>query len=599
MALLTLVTLAPAAGAAPARRSAELLPATTRAYLSIADSEALQDRWSRTQLAELADAPALQAFRAQVQRQIDRKQAQMEQLYGVNLDELLAVSIGEAAMAVVETPGDQVTRVFLIQVGDDLSAVHDLLSKVETRLVQRLARKSQLALAGVQVAHYQVPQSNASDEDVLYFVHDGVLGLGGDVATITQLLEQWNEATVGKLASLPAFADVMQRVGVEDPAWNPPVVFFAHPLRLDELLDPTEIQADGKRRPTFAAKHGFNAIQGIGGGLSLAENGLDVLYRLAVYAPPPHAQGMQILDFPASDDFTPPDWAPEYLNSLTTLYWRVEKILDHIGPLFDDVAANDDLGAFDDIYQDVKNDLNVDLKELAARLGPRLVVTSDALEKTSNTSQRDLVAIQIKPGQETRVAEDIERLLRDDPTVKRLTFPISRRDGARTVVERHTLWRVGEAGGLGRREDRKGFTAAGILVTRGYLLIATNYEMLRRLFAPAVQLEGAKFAGSKDFQDAMQRLTALSGESACARIFAHADRDFFTTYELLRQGQLEEAETMYGRAITKLLEQLDEGQTLDFDTLPPFGEIVHYFGKSATAVKPQPTGWLVVGFVKP
>ncbi len=597
--LLAVVWLTSAATAAPLRRSAQLLPATTRAYLSIANTEALQDRWSRTQLAELTDAPALQAFRAQIQRRIDQKHAEMEQLYGVNLDELLTLSVGEAALAVIETPNEQVTRVFLIEVGEDLSAVDALLRKVDTRLTERRARKNQLTVAGAAVTHYQVPQARAADEDVVLFVRDGLLGVGGDVATITQMLERWDEAAVDKLASLPAFTDVMQRVADEAPEWNPPVVFFAHPLRLDELLDPPEIQADGKRRPTFAAKHGFNTIQGIGGGLSLAEKGFDVLYRFAVYAPPPYEKGMQILDFPASNDFAPPDWAPEYLTSLTTFYWRVEKVLDHIGPMFNDVAANDDEGAFDDIYRDVKNDLNVDLKELAGRLGPRLIIASDALEKVSATSQRDLVAIQIRPGQEAKVSEEIERLLRDDPTVKRIVFPISRRDGDRIVVERHTLWRVGEAGGLSRRDDRKGFSAAGILVTRGYLLIATNYEMLRRMFSPAVQIEGAKFADSPDFQDSMQRLTALAGENACARIFAHTDRDFFTTYELLRQGQLEEAETMYGRAISKLLERLDEEQTLDFNTLPPFREIVHHFGKAAAAVKPQPTGWLIVGFIKP
>src|SRR5690606_17232225 len=70
--LLAVVWLTSAATAAPLRRSAQLLPATTRAYLSIANTEALQDRWSRTQLAELTDAPALQAFRAQIQRRIDQ-----------------------------------------------------------------------------------------------------------------------------------------------------------------------------------------------------------------------------------------------------------------------------------------------------------------------------------------------------------------------------------------------------------------------------------------------------------------------------------------------------------------------------------------------
>jgi hypothetical protein len=33
--------------------------------------------------------------------------------------------------------------------------------------------------------------------------------------------------------------------------------------------------------------------------------------------------------------------------------------------------------------------------------------------------------------------------------------------------------------------------------------------------------------------------------------------------------------------------------------LPEFQEIAGYFGIAAAYVKPQPSGWLIVGFVKP
>lgn len=582
-----------------ARRSAHLLPATTKAYASINGVEELRGQWKQTQFSQLLEAPVMQNFRGELQKRLDAQEAEMVQLYGVSLDELLDVATGEAAIGLIETSGEQLTRMFLVEVGPDSQAADDLLHKMAERLAAQGGRRSELAIAGVQVAAYAVPQREAADQEVLSFVHEGVLGVGGDSATVRTVLETWDEPAEGKLASLPAFADTMQRVLAAAPQWTPPVQFFADPNRLDELLDPTELLADGTRRPTLARKHGFSAMQGIGGALNLMDDGCQVLYRMAVYAPPPWEKGMQMLDFPVGADFLPAAWAPDYLNSFTTVHWRLEKILENIGPLFDDLAANDDRGAFDDIVRDVKNDLNVDLHALFGRLGPRVAVSSDAQEPVSATSQRDLVAIEIKPGQEKTVEQEIARLLRDDPTVQKIALKVPRREGTRIVTEDRTLWRVGESSGLASREERKGFSAAGVLVARGYLLIATNYEMLRKMFTPASQVGGAKIADADDFKGAMQHLMALGDGDDCARIFARTDRDFFTTYELLRQGRLAEAETIYGRALTKVLEQWDEEQSLDFATLPEFRLVAEYFGNAAMSVKPHPAGWLIVGFIEP
>jgi hypothetical protein len=590
------LAMAPCAEAGLVRRSAQRLPAATKAYVSLSQEDAARNQWSRTRLSELTDAPALQPFRAQLQQQWEQKQAKMERTYGLTLDDLLAVSVGECAVGAVEAPGEQLTLMFLVEVGDDLSAVHNLLRDADARLMESKAIKTERIIGGVAVAHYQVPQADETVENVLYFVRDGVLGVGADVAVATELLEHW-DAAEGKLATLPAFQDVMQRVMAEDPKWDPPIVFFADPLRLDELLDPPELLANGMRRPTLAVKHGWDAIRGIGGAMGLAERSMDVLYRMAVHAPPPYERAMQILDFPVGDDFAPPVWAPDYLNSFATLYWRVEKIIEHIGPVFDDVAANDETGAFDDIYRDVKTELNVDLKELFARLGPRVDIASDALPEVSSTSQRDFFAVEIKPGQEATVAEEIARLLRDDPTVERIVLQAPRREGSRITTETCVLWRVGEAGGLG---DRKGFTAAGVMAARGHLFLATNYKVLETMFSPEGQLRARRLADAHDFQTAMRHLSELSSQESCARVFARTDRDFRTTYELLRHNQLEDAETMYARAITLILEQLDDNDTqLEFDTLPAFEEIAPFLGQAAIDVRPQPKGWLIVGFVKP
>ncbi|MBW3595856.1 MAG: hypothetical protein KY475_01120 [Planctomycetes bacterium] len=595
MIVLALASALPAAE----RRSARILPAAARAYVSVADYDVFQERWSATNLSALLDSPELRAFRDQIEDQLGVRQAEMERLYGASLEELLSLSVGEAAVGVVETSDEKTTLMFLVEVGDDRAAVESLLMKAEARLLGQGGRKSEQVIAGTKATIYHVPRPDAEDEEVVHFVKEGVLAVSGDLATAADALQQWDEPREGKLASLPAYRDVEDRLAAADPNANPPVIFFADPLRLDELLDPPELQADGTRRPTFADRHGFDAIQAIGGTLDAAAGSYDLVYRLAVYAPPPHEKGMQILDFPPGEDFAPPAWAPDYLSSLTTLYWRVEKIIEHIGPLFDDVAANDEFGTFDVISNDVKTELDVDLKELFARLGPRLVISSDYLPDVAGASQRDMVAVEIKPGEEAKVEEEIARLLRDDPTVERIVVQVPHREGQRIVLNDRTLWRVGEAGGLGGRSDRRGFTAAGVMVARGYLFIATNYDMLRRLFSPEGQVRSPRLADAADFQQAMKQLDALDPQPACGRMFARTERDFYTTYEMLRQGRIDEAETIYGRGITMLLEQLGDEVKLDFDSLPEFAEISKFLGDSAATIAPQPNGWIITGFLKP
>ena len=50
--------------------AAQLLPATTKGYLSIPDMDALADAWEKTQLGELVRDPVMKPFAEDLKRQI-------------------------------------------------------------------------------------------------------------------------------------------------------------------------------------------------------------------------------------------------------------------------------------------------------------------------------------------------------------------------------------------------------------------------------------------------------------------------------------------------------------------------------------------------
>jgi hypothetical protein len=86
------------------------------------------------------------------------------------------------------------------------------------------------------------------------------------------------------------------------------------------------------------------------------------------------------------------------------------------------------------------------------------------------------------------------------------------------------------------------------------------------------------------------------------RCFVRTDQSYRSTYELLRQGKMPEAETLLGRILNRLLttpEDEDEGvlrkQQIDGRKLPDFETVRRYFSPMGAAVRSADDGWFVVG----
>ena len=97
-------------------------------------------------------------------------------------------------------------------------------------------------------------------------------------------------------------------------------------------------------------------------------------------------------------------------------------------------------------------------------------------------------------------------------------------------------------------------------------------------------------------------MTHLLPGPVSAKFFVRTDEAYRPTYDLLRQGKMPEAETLFGRLLNRLLtpeESEDEGilreQKIDGHQLPEFDMVRRYFGPAGTLVRTDADGWFIVG----
>ena len=120
-------------------------------------------------------------------------------------------------------------------------------------------------------------------------------------------------------------------------------------------------------------------------------------------------------------DFTPQPWVPRDVATYTTLYFDIGNAFKNFGSLFDELFGQGETGVWEEVKQSLKEDPNGPQIDLGARLDrssrPAVSVLTDYQLPITTTSERLLFAIETKDPK--AVAAAIEKLMKNDPTVKR------------------------------------------------------------------------------------------------------------------------------------------------------------------------------------
>lgn len=565
----------------------QLLPDTTRAYVSFSQVAQLGNDWKATRLAGLAEDPVMRPFVTAAQKSFERAFLGLKGLAGITVSELSDASGGEAALAIVESKGKSAIVGIADLTGKRMEA-EALIKKIDAALKGRGAAVAPMMAGGTKVWTYKWKARGGEARQSTYFLKDDTLVISNNEEVATAILADW-DAPEESLSHSTGYRDVIDRSVEAAGRHTPQIYWYLDPFAYAELLPPPTPK-EPNPKPTaldLVEKHG-EGIKAVGGTLSIATADFDVLSHVAVYAPPADRRGAGVKMLKFEPRIVAPilPWAINEVNSYTEASLNLENLLDNFGPIFDDVAADGAAGAFEGFLKDLRDEERgprVDLKkDLLAHLESRVEIIGDHTEPAAPKNERMLFAIKTK--KEPATADAIKRLMKGDPDVVAETVP--------GFV--HELWRFKDI------QDTP-MANMGVMVANGYLLIASNHKVIRRLLST---MGGeTRLSATEDYQLVMRKMDELGGKDASLRAFSRPSRDLYTTYTLLRAGKLGDVDSLYATIVKRFFgedeKRIANFPKLDFTKLPVFAAVKKHFQPVGVFVKEEKTGWLAVGFSLP
>ena len=245
---------------------------------------------------------------------------------------------------------------------------------------------------------------------------------------------------------------------------------------------------------------------------------------------------------PNGDDFAPQPWVPRDIATYTTLYFDIANAFENFGALFDELFGQGDRGAWEDVKQSLKEDPNgpqIDLRaDLIKHLGRRVSVLTDYQLPITTTSERLLVAIEAINSK--AVAAAIEKLMKNDPTVRRrevdgqVIFEFVEDESAPpaapqisfgdapAVTPVHPVKKKKKEQEGEEEEEQKEHPLlphGALTVWKGHLLIASHIDFLLKIMAPAKKVTPCEATRTTAWSTGKSR-SSLRKRNACGRSLA-------------------------------------------------------------------------------
>jgi len=454
-----------------------------------------------------------------------------------------------------------------------------------------------------------------------YCLTGNLLVIADDLDVLRGILKRKQGGSADSLADHEAFQVVMERCKSDyDQSNQPQMRWYLSPLAYAETqraATPPHLRRKGKSIIEVMRNQGVGAVKGLGGLADFSSEGFELVHRTSVYAPKPYENSMKMLVLPNRDDFAPQDWVPRDVATYTTLYFDILNAFDNFGPLFDELVGQGAKGAWEETKESLKLDPHgpqVDLrKDLIEHLGERVSMLTDYQLPITTTSERLLFAIEVKDAE--AVAKAIEKLLQNDPTVRRreiagrIIWEVVGEEAEPPKMEfdfgdlppvapahppkQKTPWDDDE-----EDKPKRLLPHAAVTVCNGHLFVASHLDFLLKIIAP--ENEPDLLRDDVDYRLVAAEIEKLEPEQKCFRFFSRTDEEYRPTYELIRQNKMPESETMLARMLNVLFGEGKKGTTraqkIDGSELPEYQVVRRYLGPAGMQVTSEKDGWFLKGF---
>ena len=600
---------------------ARLLPANTVFYFSTTDVKRLDNQWQKTSYAALKKNKQIDAFLDDVRLNKEDDWLTPHDRFGTEFDDLLTISAGDVAGAIVPL-GDKYATVMLVDATGRQAQLAANLVKVDAHWAKLGGKRSITTRQNTSLIVFDLPPKSTKHrgEQRIYFQLGNIAVDTDRMEVVDSMILRYGGKASDGLDKHPPFTSIMDRATSVTDAPQPDVRWYMDPMatwKLVESLSAPEpqplVQRSSTTRPAaikrplkktssrksvdwraLVERQGGKSIQAAGGAVHFSVERFDFLHRTTVLAPPPLEKMMQMLTFTPGEKFQPPPWVAEMVTRYSTFYSVARPLYDGYAYLFNELNGEGDDQFLQEIMKSLKTDPEGPLVDIPGdvidKLGPRLVAIRDergAPDAAGNPSRRVLLAAVANDPKKT--FDTIDRFYKGDPEFDRVEH------------NGRVLWASNIPGAslFGQNDDPAipSFRTLSI-VPEGYLFLATDVDLLKETLD---SLAGRRttLAESADYRFVESQLQRWSTAKTFAQHFSHTDEEARETYELLRQGKLAEGRTWDAQVLNSFLfgNTSPRRRKIDGSRLPNFDDLRKHFGPGGLTAELTADGWQLLGFV--
>jgi hypothetical protein len=602
--------------------SDELLPASTKGFVSVPNVDDFRQRWAQTQLGKLTADPVMEPFIKDLQRQVREKYIKDRFNLTLTWNELAEACGGELTLAAIQPDGDDQGQahasVLIVDITGRQDAAIRVLDEAARQLKAKGGQRRVAKVAGHELVIYDLPRQRgkALADHVIYFLVDDLLVLANHQAICADILQRHvSGVRENNLANSVAYRRVMDRVQGEVGSTTPHVTWFVEPFGYAEVVRASQSgpRKRGKDMLAIFKSQGFDAVEGVGGWVHLMTGEHEMVHRTFIFAPGQPGNesrfklAARMLDLPNGEQWSWPDWIPHEMASATAFNLKTQQAFNYSASLVNAIADDDNF--FEDLLSGIKNDPagpQIDVRsEFVAHLGDHVIVVADHTFPITPQCERMLFAVSVKD--EEAVRRTLHKALDSDPYARKLTvegytvwemLDQEETDGPDLELSIDGIEPIGVPPAADEEEERI-LRNSALTVAHGQFMVATHVDLFRKIFAKRASDD--QLALSEDVQLIAAHLDRLGAGNDAVRSFSRTDETSRPTYELVRQGKMPESESMLGRILNRLLGPEEEDvlrqQTIDGSQLPDFQTVRRYLGPAGLFTRSEQDGWYCSGLL--
>ena len=577
------------------RKSEEILPASTKAWISVPDADDLEKQFDATQFGELGKQQALKPFAEHLEAQVRKWINDQNVRLNLKLDDLHGVHSGEICFAGVLPEDDNGKPlagkhglVFLMDVSKTEDRARELQTKINAELAKRKAKRTDGNIRGTKYTKWVIENPKLFRQKRFNFqaIVDGWMLVSNNEAVFREVIEKLANPdkvqSVETLAGQKTYQKIVANTNLGE--YKAHIRWFVDPFGYIELSQQIKDDEAISKVPRDDVaqqlkNNGFDAFKGIGGHISVNTDEHEILHRTFTVAAKKNAVANErfydLFDFKSpKKQLKIPNWVAPNSSSMVIGNWEYDNLLRGVGYFYDVWLENE--GDFQRFLDDLKKDpqLRLDVRKMVPMLDDQLVVMSSIETPVDSKSERVVLGVPVTGDADFL----IESLKRAQPEAKMLNIGGNKVIEVDTTVEPEIEVPFGvdipeEDDPDQEEEDQPRlqlFEKRYFVIANNWLLVTNNKAYVRKLLAPG----NNNLDKAADYQQVNEALAKLTDpQKICWRHFGRLDRSLRINYEMLRKGEMANAQNVLARVLNWLAasrareKALAEGRDVDPDLI--------------------------------